>query len=216
MTGTLNRDARVTLRVLLGTALGILPVKQLFTDGGWLVDVWLTMAIVVLPAAALRTRYRPAAWQLLPGLGLAATFLTARFLPEHASFGFMPSLATSSDLGRLSDIVRATMSDQAAPVHTSPAIRFYLAAGLALLAALIDVVAVCLQGTGAHRDRVPAGRHDLWRGNALGRQLVAYRRRGGRLPHRLVLRRRRRPVPVGPPCPGPDELLRPEQLRPQQ
>ena len=115
----------------------------MFTDGGWLVDVWLTMAIVVLPAAALRTRYRPAAWQLLPGLGLAATFLTARFLPEHASFGFLPSLATSSDLGRLSDIVRATMSDQAASVHTSPAIRFYLAAGLALLAALIDIVAVC-------------------------------------------------------------------------
>ena len=145
MIATLNRDARATLRVLAGTALGILPVKQMFTDSGWLIDVWLTMAILILPAVALRTRQRPAAWQLLPGMGLAALFLTARFLPDHALLGFIPTLSTGSDLNHISQLVRTAMSDDAAPVHTTPAIRFYLAAGLALLAALIDVVAVCLR-----------------------------------------------------------------------
>jgi transglutaminase-like putative cysteine protease len=145
MISGLNRDARATLRVLGGTALGILPVKQMFTDSGWLIDVWLTMAILVLPAVALRIRSRPAAWQLVPGMAFATFFLTARFLPDHALFGFVPTTSTGSDLGHLSQLVRAAMSDEAAPVHTTPAIRFYLAAGLALLAALIDVVAVCIK-----------------------------------------------------------------------
>lgn len=145
MSNTLSRDARATLRVLVGSALGILPIKEMFTDWGWIVDVWLTMAILILPAVALRGRQRPAAWQLLPGLVLAALFLTARFLPDHAILGVVPGSGTPSDLGQLSRLVRTAMSDDTAPVHTSPAIRFYLAAGLGLVAALIDVVAICLR-----------------------------------------------------------------------
>jgi transglutaminase-like putative cysteine protease len=140
-----SRTSKATIRVLLGTALGILPLKEMFTDSGWLIDCWLTMAIVILPAAALRSKFRPASWQLLPGFAAAALFLTARFLPAHATLGFIPSLATSSDLGRMSDLVHSAMSEQAAPIHTTPAIRLYLAAGLALLAAVIDIVAICLR-----------------------------------------------------------------------
>ena len=43
-----GNDAQRTLRVLGGTALGVLPLKALFTDWGWLVDVWLAMAILIL------------------------------------------------------------------------------------------------------------------------------------------------------------------------
>jgi len=137
--------SKATVRVLAGTALGVLPLKGMFTNSGWLVDSWLTMAIVVLPAALLRARYRPGSWQLLPGLVLGVFFLTARFLPAHATLGFIPSLATSSDVGRMTDLVRSAMSDQSAPVHAGAAITFYLAGGLGLLAAVIDIVAMSLR-----------------------------------------------------------------------
>ncbi len=140
-----DADARRTVRVLIGTALGVLPLKALFTDWGWLVDVWLAMAILILPAAAFRIRQRAAAWHLWPGMVLAALFLTARFLPDHAYFGLVPSYATGSDLNQLAQSLRTAMSDQAAPIHSFPAVRFYLAVGVALIAALIDVVAVCLR-----------------------------------------------------------------------
>ena len=47
---------RRTLLALLAAALGIVPLEGLFSDFGWLPDVWLSMAIVIAPAVLLRRR----------------------------------------------------------------------------------------------------------------------------------------------------------------
>lgn len=131
-----------TLRVLLASALGVLPLCELFTDLGWLVDVWLTMAIVIAPAVLMRTRRWPGALQVWPGIALMVLWLTARFVHENALLGFIPLQATWHDVGTLMSQLHETARDGVAPVHTTVAIKLTLCAILGLLAALIDLLAV--------------------------------------------------------------------------
>ena len=54
-----SSDLRRTLLALLASALGAFPLCEMFTDTGWLVDVWLTMVVVDRPGgAAARTGAR--------------------------------------------------------------------------------------------------------------------------------------------------------------
>ena len=41
---------RRTLLAMLAAALGIVPLKGLFSDSGWLIDVWLSIVVVLGPA----------------------------------------------------------------------------------------------------------------------------------------------------------------------
>jgi hypothetical protein len=96
-----RHDVRRTLLAALACALGVLPLNELFTDRGWLIDVWLTMAIVVAPAALLR-RTRPAsAGQIWIGVVLLIPWLTVTFVRQHAVLGFIPLHGAWHDVGHL-------------------------------------------------------------------------------------------------------------------
>lgn len=135
-------STRRTLRALLASALGVLPLCELFTDVGWLFEIWLAMGIAVAPAALLRRWRRPKVLHTWIGLALVVVWLTARYVPDHAAAGLLPTFATWHDVSTLMSSVHDTTSNGVAPVHTTLAIKFVLAAMLALLAALVDLIAV--------------------------------------------------------------------------
>jgi hypothetical protein len=135
-------DQRRTVLALVASALGAFPLCQLFLDTGWLIDVWLSMIVVVGPAVLLR-RTRPAsAAHIWIGVALLVPWLTLNFVRAHAVFGVLPLRGAWHDVGRLMTNLHHTTTDDVAPVHTTVAIRLALCALLALIAALIDLVAV--------------------------------------------------------------------------
>ncbi|MGH8862464.1 MAG: transglutaminaseTgpA domain-containing protein, partial [Jatrophihabitantaceae bacterium] len=135
-------DVRRTLLALLSSGLGAFPLFELFTDAGWLVDVWLTMIVVVAPAAILR-RTRPAtAAQTWLGVALLIPWLTAAFLHKHAVLGILPLHGAWHDLGHMFAELHRTTADSVAPIQTTPAVRLAICALLGLLAALVDLLAV--------------------------------------------------------------------------
>lgn len=159
MTATLGRDrrqaltgepsedfapsgARRTLLALLGTALAVVPLKALMADNVWLVEAWFSMAVVILPAAALRARRAPGALDIWPGIVVLVPILTAMFVRHHAWGGVIPTGATLTDVGHLMDSLHRTTADEVAPIHSTPAVRLVMCALLGLLAALIDLIAV--------------------------------------------------------------------------
>ena len=131
-----------TLLALLASGIGILPLKGLLSDSGWLLDAWLTMLIAIVPAALLRLRRPPGALDIWPGIILLIPWLTARFVPHHAWYGFLPTSGTWHDITRLMDALHRTTREEVAPIHSTVAVRLVVCALLGLLAALIDLIAV--------------------------------------------------------------------------
>ena len=132
-----------TLAALLASALGTLPLCQLLSDRGWLLDVWLSMAIVIAPAFLIRTWGRaPGALQVWPGIVALVPWLTVRFVPRDAWLGFVPTRSTWHQLAALMTDLHRTTRDGVAPVHSTIAIKLALCAMLGLLAALVDLIAV--------------------------------------------------------------------------
>ena len=132
-----------TVGALVASALAALPLCQLLSDRGWLLDVWLSMAIVIAPALLLRSVGRtPGALQVWPGIVLLVPFLTARFVPRDAWLGCVPTRSTWHQLAALLHDLHRTTRDGVAPVHSTIAIKLALCAMLGLLAALVDLIAV--------------------------------------------------------------------------
>jgi transglutaminase-like putative cysteine protease len=140
--GRRDRAAGRTLIGLLASALAVIPLKTLFSDNGWLVDAWLAMLVVIVPAAALRLRRPAGALDIWPGILLLVPWLTGRYVSGHAWLGIIPTTGTWHDISRLMNALHHTTRDEVAPVHTTIAIRLVLCALVGLLAALIDLVAV--------------------------------------------------------------------------
>jgi transglutaminase-like putative cysteine protease len=137
-----RHDLRRTLLAALACALGVLPLCELFVDRGWLIDVWLTMAIVVAPAALLR-RTRPAsAVQIWIGVVLLIPWLTVTFVHQHAVLGFIPLHGAWHDVGNLLHDLHATTEHESAPIHSTVAVRLALCALIGLVTALVDLLAV--------------------------------------------------------------------------
>ena len=133
---------RRTLLALLACALGAFPLRALLSDMRWLGEAWLAMLVVIGPAALLRLRRAPSALDIWPGIVLLVPWLTWIYVPHHAWAGFIPTKATFTDVGDLMDSLHRTTSDEAAPIHSTVAVRLVLSALLGLLAALIDLIAV--------------------------------------------------------------------------
>jgi transglutaminase-like putative cysteine protease len=133
---------RRTLLTLLACALGATPLKALLSDTRWLGEAWLTMGVVILPAALLRLRRAPSALDIWPGIILLVPWLTRVYVPHHAWHGFIPTSRTFSDIGTLMDSLHRTTTNQIAPIHSTVAVRLVICALLGLLAALIDLIAV--------------------------------------------------------------------------
>ena len=137
-----SADFRRTMAGLVACALAVLPLRELFTDWGWLTDVWVVMVLVLVPAAALRLYSQPKVWHLLPGLLLAVCYLTHRYVPDHAIIGLIPGPGAWKDVAILDADVRDSIRDQAAPLQSTVAIQMVLAAQAALFAIAIDLIAV--------------------------------------------------------------------------
>jgi transglutaminase-like putative cysteine protease len=112
------------------------------SDNVWLVQAWLAMAVVLVPAALLRRRRSPSALDIWPGIILLVPVLTRLYVPHHAWAGIIPTGRTISDVGTLMDSLHRTTSDEMAPIHSTIAVRLVMSALLGLLAALIDLIAV--------------------------------------------------------------------------
>ena len=137
-----SADFRRTMAGLVACALAVLPLRELFTDWGWLTDVWVVMVLVLVPAAALRLYSQPKVWHLLPGLLLAVCYLTHRYVPDHAIIGLIPGPGAWKDVAILDADVRDSIRDQVAPLQSTVAIQMVLAAQAALFAIAIDLIAV--------------------------------------------------------------------------
>ena len=134
--------ARRTMLALAASALAALPLKALLSDTGWLFEAWLTMAIVIVPAALLRTRRAPSALDVWPGIILLVPWLTRLFVPHGAWGKFIPNGKTVDHISTLMNSLHHTTSDEVAPIHSTVAVRLVICALLGLLAALIDLIAV--------------------------------------------------------------------------
>jgi transglutaminase-like putative cysteine protease len=137
-----HSGARRTMLALLGTALGVVPLKALMSDNVWLIEAWFAMVVVLVPAALLRLRRAPSALDIWPGILLLVPVLTAIFVPHHAWGGLIPTRATMTDVSHLMDSLHHTTTDEIAPIHSTTAVRLVMCALLGLLAALIDLIAV--------------------------------------------------------------------------
>lgn len=133
---------RRTLVALSACMLGSLPLTRLVDGYAWLTDIWLAMAVALLPALVLRLRRPPGALQVWPGLALLLCWLTARYVDAHAALGFLPTSATWHDLSLLLDDLHATMNNDAAPVQATISVRLALSLLMALVAVLVDLLAV--------------------------------------------------------------------------
>lgn len=134
--------AQRTLKAMSATALMVLPLWSLFTNHGWLIDMWLSIAIVCVPATILRMTRPARVWQTWLGVLVLIPWLTLRFLSDHAIAGVIPGGRTWTDIGNLFDQVRTLSNDGVAPVHASAAVAFVLAMLGGLMAAFVDLIAV--------------------------------------------------------------------------
>lgn len=134
--------AQRTLKAMAATGLMVVPLWSLFTNHGWLLDMWLAIAIVCVPAAILRTTRTPRVWQTWLGLLILVPWLTARFLRGNAIAGFVPGGKTWSDVSDLFNQVHTLSNDGVAPVHATPAVGFVLSLLAGLMAAFVDLIAV--------------------------------------------------------------------------
>jgi hypothetical protein len=158
-----------TLLALLASALGAVPLCTLLRDRGWLLDVWLSMLLVLLPALVLRRWRPPGALQVWPGVVLLVPWLTARYVSDGALFGCIPTARTWHRVSKLLGQVHDITQHGVAPVHSTVGIKLAICALLGLVAALVDLIAV-------------VGRHGALAGVPL---LVVYTVSGA-VPHRPV------------------------------
>lgn len=138
----LSPAARRTLYAVAATMLGVVPLKALFSDNGWLVDVGLAVLVVIVPALLVRLVRPAGALDIWPGVVLLVPWLTGRYVSEHAWFGVIPNRHTLHDVSLLLTDLHKTSTDNVAPIHTTVAVRLVLCALVGLLAALVDLIAV--------------------------------------------------------------------------
>lgn len=138
----MNSGVRRTLIAFAASALGVVPLVTMFSDRGWLIEVWLAMAVVLLPALLIRLRQAPGALQIWIGLLLLIPWVTLRYFPEHAVLGFLPGPGAWTDVDALFTDLHRTTSSEIAPVHSTAATNLALCVMLGLFVALVDLVAV--------------------------------------------------------------------------
>jgi transglutaminase-like putative cysteine protease len=134
-----------TATVAGGMLLTTLPLSSIFTDWGWLsasIGCGLPYLLIVM---ALRYFGRPRWWH--SALGLLVTLLTVLwvFVPQHLWAGIVPTPSTGHDIGALIRQARDSMQSEHAPVHSTTALRLLVAAALAGLLCLTDVLGVLLR-----------------------------------------------------------------------
>jgi transglutaminase-like putative cysteine protease len=134
-----------TATVAAGTLLTSLPLSSIFTDWRWLPVSVLCAAPYLVVVAALRYRGPARWWHSLLGLLASVAMLIWVFVPQHLAFGVIPTGASVGDLRDLLNQAHQIMQDDHAPVPASAPLRLLVAAALAGLTCLTDVLGVYLR-----------------------------------------------------------------------
>ncbi|WP_243718544.1 DUF3488 and transglutaminase-like domain-containing protein [Actinomadura sp. KC06] len=142
---------RMTVMAGLATLAGSIGLYPLFESGGWF---WAGVGAVLAVAGGgvLARRLRlPAPVNLLFGLAGLVLYLNLVYASGQAWLGIIPSPESVGHLGDLSDSGWRAANRYAAPVPVLPGIELMTAAGIGLVAVLVDLLAVRL------RRAAPAG-----------------------------------------------------------
>lgn len=135
-------DVRRTVLVAGGSLLGLLPLRTVFQDNQWLVEAIGAVVLLIAPAALLRLRRGPRAAQLLPGLALVVAYAVVLYLHSSAIHGILPGRESWHVVAQLRRQANSQVADNVAPMTSTRALRIQIVPGLALLAAVIDYLAV--------------------------------------------------------------------------
>jgi transglutaminase-like putative cysteine protease len=133
---------RLTFVAGLATLLASIGLHPLYESSGWFFS-GLGAVLAVGAAGVLTRRFRVAA-VLCPPAGLLALFLylTVAFASGHTLLGIVPTPSSTAQLGRLVSEGWHDANSYAAPVPMLPAISMLTAAGIGLVAILVDFLAV--------------------------------------------------------------------------
>ncbi|WP_433468602.1 transglutaminase TgpA family protein [Spirillospora sp. CA-128828] len=138
---------RMTVMAGLATLAGSLGLYPLFEKAGWF---WagLGAVLAVSGGGLLARRLRmPALVGLLFGLGSLLLYLNLVYAADKAWLVFIPSPESVRHLGVLADEGWRAANRYAAPVPLVPGIAMLTAAGIGLVAVLVDLLAVRLRRT---------------------------------------------------------------------
>ena len=136
-----------TVMAGLATVAGSVGLYPLFEEHGWFA-AGLGAVIAVACGGLLARRLRlPAPFNALFGLLALLVYLTVTYAADEAWLGFVPSPGSIAHLGALNEAGWAAANRYAAPVPLLPGISLMAAAGIGLVAVLVDLLAVRLRRT---------------------------------------------------------------------
>lgn len=138
---------RMTVMAGLATVAGSVGLYPLFEEHGWFA-AGLGAVFAVACGGLLARRLRlPAPFNALFGLLALLVYLTVTYAADEAWLGFVPSPGSIAHLGALNEAGWAAANRYAAPVPLLPGISLMAAAGIGLVAVLVDLLAVRLRRT---------------------------------------------------------------------
>ncbi|MDL4771020.1 MULTISPECIES: DUF3488 and transglutaminase-like domain-containing protein [Thermomonosporaceae] len=142
---------RMTIVAGLATLAGSAGLYPLFSGGGWFVHA-LGAVVAVMAGGMLVRRFRvPAVFSAFGGVAALHLYLTAVHVPGAAWLGVIPTPSSERALADLIGDGWQAANQYAAPVPLVPGISLLAAAGVGLVAVLVDLLAVRL------RRAAPAG-----------------------------------------------------------
>jgi hypothetical protein len=154
-------DVRAAVAAALATVLGACALTPVFSSGDWLLPV-IAVVLVVLAGGLLLRVGGPALWaRLLPGrpvpaaiaavgvalvplgqLLLVLGLLTARFAPQEAVAGVLPTRASLAALAAVLTNGSAELQEQATPALPLTGLLAMTSVFVGLIAVVVDLVAV--------------------------------------------------------------------------
>ncbi|SOD74338.1 uncharacterized protein DUF4129 [Jatrophihabitans sp. GAS493] len=138
----LTPDTRATLIVMVATCCAVVPLRALFTDTNWIYFTWLSIVLLLAPAAALRMRWEAHIAQVLPGLALVTLLVTARFLPDQAIGGLLPTPGSGAAISSYGADLGTYIRDTVSPDQSIPAAIFVLTVLMVAVGVFSDAIAV--------------------------------------------------------------------------
>lgn len=139
---------RMTLAAGLAVALAATALSRLFLGPGWAGEVFGAVAVVTLSAVLARRLSFPRPLQPVWTLLALAGYLVIVFAGGTLAYGFLPGARTVESLQALLSSANADILRYRAPVPTSAGLVLVSAAGVGVVAVLVDLLAVTLARAG--------------------------------------------------------------------
>jgi transglutaminase-like putative cysteine protease len=138
----LNDQWRATLASVAAVALTSICLAPTLTGGGWWGASLVVIGVVAVVGGLLRSAGAPG-WLTVGGQGLALLLvMTASFVGDQARFGVLPTQEAWSALIAMVEDGAIALNREIAPVPVTDGIRLFVVAGVALVALVVDAIAV--------------------------------------------------------------------------